>query len=68
MTVKLYNETDNKHPRGLIGMLIANALLERGWREEPRQGFGNLVDHVWAKGDVITTLEWAYELEFKRSL
>ena len=55
---------DNPHPRGLIGEIVANSLLSRGWHEEDREGAWGLTEHVWVKGDVVTTLEWAHEIEF----
>ena len=60
--MKLYGP-DNPHPRGMIGEITANVLLEAGWHEEKREGSRGLVDDVWVKGDVVTTLEWAWEIE-----
>ena len=55
-----YNETDNPHPRGFIGMIIANHLIDAGWEEE-------VTPHgrVWRKGDVEANLEFAYQREFQ---
>lgn len=63
---KPYNETDNKHPRGFIGMDLANQLICYGWHEETR-GFD---DHFWIApdGTEVGSLEFAFERAFGRKL
>lgn len=66
MKQKEYNETDNRHPRGIIGMDIANSLIRRGWHEETI----GIDDHFWIApdGEQVGKLEFAYEREFGRRL
>lgn len=63
----LYNETNNRHPRGFIGMLIANSLILRGWHEEKR-GYYNEIWWIDPDGLEVGSLEFAQQREFGHRL
>jgi len=60
-----FRDTRPKHPRGMIGAMIANELIKAGWEEQIKETWVG-EDRLWVKDGEVCYLEQAYERQFNR--